>query len=602
MRRSSAPPPSPEAVTPARLDRTVRDAARRRHGGDLAGAEAGYRRVLAAAPDHPGALHGLGVLALQVGRADLAIGLIGRAARLAPGDGGMHRDLGLALRARDHLEDARAALHVATLLDPDDAAAWAAMADTLGRLNRLTEAAAAYRVAIALAPDHAGFHHALGLLLRAGGAPAEAAEALGRATALAPDDPDARADLAGLLVELGRPDAAEREARAALARRPDDARARNNLGLALQDLERPEEALAAFEAARRLAPDDPDIANNLGVALRDLDRADAALACFDEILAAHPEHAPAHLNAASVLLMRGEFARGWREFEWRDRVPGALRRDPPAPRWRGEPLDGRVLLLQAEMGLGDTIQFCRFARRVEGRVVLRVPAPLVRLLGGLGVAVVPMDQPPPAFDAWCGLASLPGLLGGDLAPEPYLRADPASVAAWRARLAGLAGRRIGLCWAGSRGYARDRARSLPEAALRALAATLSESEGGPPTTPPLPPGEGRGEGRASLISLQKDARPPPDLPIHDWTDDLGDMADTAALIEALDLVISVDTAVAHLAGALGKPVLLLDRFTGDWRWMRGRDDSPWYPSLRILRQPRPGDWPGAWAGAWAALR
>ena len=543
--------------------------------GEDAAAEALYQRILSEDPGHPEALHRIGVLALQAGRADRAIAYIGQAALAEPDHPAYHLDLGVALREHGHLEPARAAFSVASLLDDTDPAPRAAMADVLGRLGRPAEAATAWRAALTLAPSREDWQRGLGLALLAAGEPTEAAEVFRSALATRPETAETRHDLASALLAMGEPEAAERELRHLLSAAPRHARALNSLGLTLQDLVRPAEALAAFNAALDAAPDDPDIRNNLGVALRDLDQTDAALACFEAVIAAEPNHAPAHLNAASVLLLRGDYVHGWEEFEWRDRVPGASRRRFAQPRWEGEALAGRRLLVHAEMGLGDTIQFCRFVPRVTGGpVTLLVPHALTRLLPGSRASVE--DVP---FDLHCPLLSLPRLLGirlGDVAQPGYLQAEPAAAQRWRTRLAGRPGPHIGLCWAGASAYAQDRARSLPPHQLAALAGF-------------------------SLVSLQKGAPSLRHVQVADWTDELSDLADTAALIEALDVVVSVDTAVAHLAGALGTPVLLLDRFGGDWRWLRGRDDSPWYPSLRIVRQTAPGDWDDVMRRVAAAL-
>jgi len=274
-------------------------------------------------------------------------------------------------------------------------------------------------------------------------------------------------------------------------------------------------------------------------------------------------------------------------------------RDFPAALWRGEAIGDRTILLHAEQGLGDTLQFCRYAPLMGGAdVILEVQAPLVRLLSHLpGVTqIVARGDRLPAFDLQCPLMSLPLAFGTTLdtipAATPYLSADPRLAATWRERLVGVQGFRIGLVWAGEQGVnypakaVVDRRRSI---ALKALA----------------PLGEVSG---VSFVSLQKGAPaaqaadPPHGMTLHDFTADLHDFADTAALVVNLDLVISVDTAVAHLAGALGKPVWLLNRFDTDWRWLLNRDDSPWYPTLRQFRQPSPGDWNSAVCAAREALQ
>jgi hypothetical protein len=298
----------------------------------------------------------------------------------------------------------------------------------------------------------------------------------------------------------------------------------------------------------------------------------------------------------------GDFERGWRGFEWRWKSRlGPEGRDLPGLPWLGDSsTSSKTILVHAEQGLGDSIQFCRYVPMLAAiaTVVLDVPRPLLRLLAGLeGVTrIVTDDDPPPRFDAWIPMMSLPLAFRTTLetvpAAIPYLHADPERTAGWRRRLAALPGWKVGLVWAGSpfsqqpRAQAMDRRRSVT---LRHYAPLAS--------VPGL-----------CLISLQKgdtaaQARTPPDgMVLHDWTKELDDYADTAALVEALDLIISVDTSVVHLAGALGKPVWVLNRYDQCWRWLRGRTDTPWYPTARLFRQQSPGDWSGVIREVVEALR
>ena len=335
--------------------------------------------------------------------------------------------------------------------------------------------------------------------------------------------------------------------------------------------------MAEIREALRLQPENANIRNNLGTALRDFGRHEEAEDTWRDVLARDPQNAPAHFNLGTMLLAKGDFAAGWPEFEWRDRVPGSHPRNFAQPRWTGEALNDSVLLIHAEQGFGDTIQFCRYvalaARRA--RIVLEVPRPLLRLLGDLeGVEqIIARGDPLPTFHAHCPMLSLPGVLGTTLdsipAAIPYLK-TPRSPE-WQARLDRLAGLRVGLCWAGSRAYSHDQWRSLAVTDLIDLAAV---------------PG-------VTLVSLQKNPPQPvpSELNLHDWTDGISDFADTAALIAQLDLVISVDTAIAHLAAALGKPVWLLNRFDADWRWLRNRDDSPCTQRCSSSANPRPATGP-----------
>ncbi len=595
-----------------RVQTLFQQAASHHLAGQLAEAELAYREALALDPDHPESLHGFGLLAHQRGRADVAIGYIGKALQLKPRQPGYLLDLGRALRDRGHTEEARAALHCVVILTPEDPVARATLGATLDELGRTDEALEHYRHALRLDPSYAEACAQIGLLLhRAGKLPdaeacfhrltvmrprdaaahalraavlrqlqrlTEAEASIRHAVQLDPGNPDYLNILAAMLIDLGRPDEALTPVRAALATGHTSAEAHNNLGLALQNTGQLEPALQEFQRALQLQPDNHAIRNNLAIVLRDLGYPEQAEETWRQVLADAPLFPSAHFNLATLLLSRGDFATGWAEFEWRDRMPGARPRSFSQPRWRGEPLgyprgDG-VLLIHAEQGLGDTLQFCRFVLLAtkRSRVVLEVPSTLVRLLARLEQVdrVVAQGDPLPAFQAHCPMLSLPAIFGtgADTIPAdiPYLTAPASSL--WASRVNALRGLRVGLCWAGNRTYSHDRWRSLSPAACEALSAV---------------PG-------VSFVSLLKDPRESVPGWLHDWTADLSDFADTASLIAELDLVISVDTAVAHLAGTLGKPVWLLNRFVADWRWLRDRDDSPWYPTLRQFRQPTPGDW------------
>ncbi len=361
----------------------------------------------------------------------------------------------------------------------------------------------------------------------------------------------------------------------AIARTPANASFHCNLGNALQALERLDEAADSALTALALQPTLAEAHNNLGTVYTRQRRLAEAEACFRTALAhgvAQPEIA--RYNLSNVLLAQGNLAAGWPEYENRWHTPHgrAEWRDLPLPRWRGEPAAGRRLVVHAEQGLGDTLQFCRYATlaaRRGLRVTLEVQPPLVRLLRTLaGVErVIARGEDWPEADLHCPMLSLPLALGGAiLAQLAYLRADPAAAASWRARLAEVRRPRIGLVWAGNPLAPADVRRSIPPVLLVPLFDV---------------PG-------IEVFGLQKHTSAL--LPLTDHMAEMDDFADTAALVSNLDLVLAVDTAMAHLAAALGRPVWLLDRFDSCWRWFAGRRDSPWYPSLRIYRQPAPGDW------------
>jgi Flp pilus assembly protein TadD len=474
--------------------------------------------------------------------------------------------------------------------------------------GHFAEAAAVLQAVRAAAPHDANIAHALGLALFKAGDAAGAETALAQAQALAPGDDDilaalahaqaqmgrwenaletltkrpptadVLADRALALNEMGRHKEAETTANEALTIQPDHADALNALGLALNGQARLRDAEAIF---RHMADAGLGInnlgLNNLGNVLKKQGRLDEAAACYRALLAQYPDAADIHFNLAHTLLLGGDLRQGFAEYEWRLTGGAAALpvRDLDRPRWHGEDWGDKTLLIHAEQGFGDTIQFARFlpelARR--GRVVAEIPRALVEAIGSVAgdARIVAKGDPLPAFDLHCPLISVAHELNiglDDLDGRPYLSADPRKAARWAERLNHNA-LRIGVVWAGNPSHADDRNRSMAPSHLAPLW-----------TIPGI-----------SWFSLQKDTPiHPPSVPGPDLTPELGSFADSAAVLVNLDLLITVDTAMAHLAGALGVPCLLLLAHAPDWRWLLGRDDSPWYDSLRLIRQPRPGDW------------
>lgn len=361
---------------------------------------------------------------------------------------------------------------------------------------------------------------------------------------------------------------------------PNLAEAYNNLGPALVGVGRPELAMACYRQALLLRPAYAQAHCNMANLLQSRAQFAEAAVCYRTALDLDPDLAEAHYGLGTLLLRQGDLAAGWTEYEWRWKTPlfVAPRRHFSQPQWHGEAAAGRSLLVHIEQGSGDTIQFCRYVPLLAARgltVILEVHKPLVRLLRHLpGIShILAHGDALPAFDLHCPIHSLPFAFGTTLATIPatdaYLHADAAEVARWDVRLRAMAndGKRVGLAWAGNPAHAADRQRSIAPERLAPLVAV---------------PG-------LNFFSLQKDAPAAPFAP-SDFMGEMADFADTAALIANLDLIVTVDTAIAHLAAALGKPVWLLDRFDSDWRWLVGRRDSPWYPTLRIYRQPSPDDW------------
>lgn len=473
------------------------------------------------------------------------------------------------------------------------------------RQGRFAAAEQTSRLLLAIGPD-AQAELVLGLALGAQGDMALAMKLLDRVAEARPDCAHPCRDLAELLAALGRPADAIPHYQAWLARAPGDAAAHHAIGLLFAELGQVADAIQHFRRAVTLDPGPAMGWSNLGMLLKIERRFGQAIAAHDEAVARAPEDAQIRVNRAVALLHAGRMTEAWGDYEYRLRQPGhtALPLDRLLPDVGALELAGRTILVTHEDGFGDTLQFIRYAPLLAGRgarVILAVPPPLVRLLStleggmelqaaahGAGGREVP-------FDYHCPVFSLPRAFATTLATIPcaipYLRPDPELVDAWRRRLPPATGRRIGLVWAGQArpwlaGFTTlDSRRSTSLAQLAPLAAV---------------PG-------ARFVSLQMgpaaaEARTPPaGMRLHDPMQDVADFADTAAIIANLDVVVSVDTSVVHLAGALGKPVFLLDRYDNCWRWLSGREDSPWYPTLRIFRQEKLGDWSGPVRRVAAAL-
>ncbi|MDE1148365.1 MAG: tetratricopeptide repeat protein [Azospirillaceae bacterium] len=552
-----------------------------------------YRRALDQASGYADAHANLGNALRGLGRLVEAMAAYRRAIDLSPGNGGYWCNLGMAHQADGQPADAVAALRHAVTLDPTLAVAEANLAMALRAVGEEDAALDAGRRALALDPDMVDVYTALmGPLIDRG----EVEEADDLAQAIIdrrPDSADAHVCLANVRQAQRRHAAAVTICRAALALKPDCVPARLCLAVALKDLARLAEALEACDRVLAVEPQSTD-ARNLRAAVHiiagDLP---AAVAAAQDALALKPDMVDAHVNLGIAHLLAGRLTPGWHHFDWR--LHAGHKPKPwdvfPAPPWRGEDLGGRTLMVHAEQGMGDLIQFCRYvdrrhwpAGRAPARIVMTVPPPLARLFAGLeGLdRMIVGDDRFEAADAHAALLSLPGLLGTTLenvpAAIPYLAPPPDALAGWSALFADAPpGPRVGIVWAGNPEHKGDNFRSL----------------GGIDTLAPLwrVPGVrwyslqvGKRAGDAHYV------RNGPPGGISNLSGRLGDYAETAGAIAQLDLVITVDTSVAHLAGAMGKPVWILVSATPDWRWMLGRADSPWYPTARLFRQSRLGDW------------
>jgi len=518
---------APGAASREALLQTVDVALQHHHAGRFTEAEQLYRQVLSVDSGHFNALYYLGILNHQFGRPERAIELIAQAIARNPADASAHNCLG----------------------------------ELYQQLNKLEDARASHEKALTLAPNHADTYFNLGNVYRKQG---KLDDAIGRYEKTLTLDPQ--------FID-----------------------AQNALGCVLGMQGRPVEALACFQKVLAVKPDDFDAHNNIGSTFQCLGKPQDAIAHYQRALALRPDDARAQWHQSMLLLLLGDYANGLRLYEKRlEAAEGVYLTHLKAiqsklaskPRWQGESLRGKTLLVWTEQGSGDSLMMLRYVHKlleagVKGLVLYCGPE-LYRLARGFGGSVEASDMttmlPRPDYDYHCPIMSLPFLFGTRLEtiPDtvPYLYVPADIRAKWAQRLVDTTGLRVGLAWAGSKNYARDLQRSIP-----------------PKTFEPL-----IGISGITFVSLQKE-QPGALLtetgwPIRDWMNECEDYLDTAALVESLDLVISVDTAVAHLAGALGKPVWLLNRFESEWRWLLERKDSPWYPTMRIFRQQALHDWDG----------
>lgn len=600
--------------------------------GRLQEAEQAVRQVLAQDTDNPDALNLFGSIAFRAGHPEAAAQVltmaIQRAPRLAearinlghalkvlgrteealksyqaavalgPKNPAAHYALGGGLIALSNFAAAETALREATRLDPKFAGAFNNLGHVLRQLKRPKDAEAAFRRAIALNPANAEWHLNLALAIGEQHRIDDTIGALKDALRLAPDHFDALHAYGTLLVKARRFDDAVAPLRRLRERYPHVPDPFCGLAQALTGREAFDEALEIARDTAARFPNDVSARFNLAVALLTAGRLTEAEAAYEATLSLDPGNGMAHIGRSFARLLDGRLEEAWDDYEYRLEVAdtslgwGGSRmvdvKTLAGELWTGEPRRGRTLLVYQEQGQGDAIQMVRYAASLakDSPVIWVVSKSLRRLFAGAAgvTSLLTDDDPIPPHDLHCSTMSLPRSHRTSLATIPggasYLTVGPDEIASWRSRLPPGATRKIGLAWQGNPGYYFDRMRSLPAGQLAAL--------------------DGVRDTVFVSLQLPKPAVPPP-LPMIDLTDDLGDFRDTAALISALDLVICVDTSIAHLAGALGRPVWLLNRFASDWRWMLHGSDSPWYPSMRIFRQPAPRDWASVMAEVRAAL-
>jgi tetratricopeptide (TPR) repeat protein len=528
---------------------------KRHQARDFRGAEEIYRRILRAEPRNGRVWFVLGSLCADEDRLDEAVAYMRQALEIVPNEPMGHFHLGNVLVRQHKYREAEQAYRNCLKYRPDDVSALTNIGFVLGEQGRTQEAKEVYRRVLKGNGALPETHHNLGNILR----------------------------------DEGKLDEALACYREALRLRPSYAKVFINMGVALVTAGDLGSGLEHLQQGVRLRPDFAEAHNSLGTAYCSLGRLDEALAEYAEAIRLKPDYADAHWNRALIHLLRGDYEQGWAEYEWRWKtskhapLPNFLQ-----PRWDGSPLEGRTILLYAEQGLGDTLQFIRYAplvRQRGGRVIVQCQDCLLPLLSrSPGIdQLAGHSQPLPAHDLYAPLLSLPALLGTTLetvpANVPYLFADPERVAHWRRELAPLRGLRVGIAWQGSTKHPWDRYRSVSLALFEPLARV---------------PG-------VTLVSLQmgtgseqvaETAKRFPVVSLGSLLDKQGAFTDTAAIMMNLDLVVSVDTSIGHLAGGLGVPVWLALHCTPDYRWLLGREDSPWYPTARLFRQEEVGDWAG----------
>jgi tetratricopeptide (TPR) repeat protein len=612
----SLPTSAPETATSSESEDLLTRALVAHQAGRLDEARELYSRKLAINSNDAKSLHGLGLMAYQMGRLEIAASMMQRAIAVDAKHAAYHFGLSLVRRKQRRLDEALLEVAVALLLDPQNKKLHSHAADVLCEERKWAEAEKHYKRALELDPNCIQTHQNLGIVLRRLGKLREAKACFQRMLELKPDSVVALHNLGNVLVKEGKLEEAQGCYERTLELKPDLAESSNSLGSVLQRRGKLDEAEARYRQALALKPGFPEAICNLGNLARRRGAPEEARAHYTDALSLNPDMAEAHSNLGMVLqgegrlqearqlydraveldpavpdarwnrclldLLEGKFETGWRDYEVRRlRRQSAPRFLQGCPVWRGEPLNGARILLYAEQGVGDTLHFLRYVSMVQavgGTVILDVPASLVRLAAQIaGVTeLVASGDPLPPVDWHCPLMSLPLAFQTNLdsIPRgvPYLRVPEECRNYAQGAPPTDRAIRVGLVWSGNPEFAEDKLRSIPlptfAPVLRVKGLQFYSLQFGP------------------AASQLKEV----DAPIVDLTASIKDFADTAALVEKLDLVISVDTAAAHLAGALAKPVWTLLPFAPDWRWMLDREDSPWYPTMRLFRQPQLGDW------------
>lgn len=587
--------------------------------GRLKEAEAYYRQVIRLEPEEPDANNLLGVLLFQIQRSAEGLPYLEKATRLKPAESMFFHNYAVALRASGKVDESIKAFSrcvelqpnqadaMGTLVDlllkqkrfpeavdalqklvalkPLDAKSFKRLGDALNACKKHAEAASAYRRACDLAPENAAFRHQLGLCLQAQSDKGGAIEAYKKCLELNPQLAAAHNNLAILLADQGENEAAVEHYELAIKHDEKLFQTRCNMGGLLRKLGHLDESIACLEEAVELRADCAEAWCNLGNSLGDAGHASRAMKCYRTALLCKPDYPQARLNRSLGLLRLEDFAQGWMEYEWRSKLKECPRRHTSKPRWDGKVRDGQRILIHAEQGLGDTFQMARYAKWLNDagmHVILECQKPIQAIVKANGIAtdVYPLGEKAPEFDTQIPLMSLPSVLWdriGFHAERPYLTPCDEHVQKWQERLTDFSGPKIAIAWQGNPSFKQDQFRSIPLAEFSPLVQASS----------------------AQFFSLQKshgteqlDAFEHRDR-VHvfeDLDESGGAFMDTAALMTQMDWLVTSDSAIAHLGGALGVKTFLLLPFASDWRWFAGRNDCPWYPSVQIRRQTERGAW------------
>jgi tetratricopeptide (TPR) repeat protein len=556
-----------------------------------------YDQAIALKPDFAEAYNNRGNTLKEIKQFDAALQSYDQAIALKPGYALAYYNRGNTLKEIKQFDAALQSYDQAIAIKPDYAEAYNNRGNILHELMQFDAALQNYNQAISIKPDYTEAYINRGNILQDLKQFHVALQNYDQAIALNPDYAEVYSNRGNTLNNLKQFHAALQSYEKAISIKPDFAEAYNNRGNVLKDLKLFDAALQSYDQAIAIRPDFAEAYNNRGNVLKDLKLFDAALQSYEKAIAIRPGYGKAHGNLSLCHLEMGNFDKGWEKYEWRwesNETKGDLRKFAQ-PLWVGaESLHGKSILLHSEQGTGDTLQFCRYAKLVAdlgAHVILEVQEYLFSLLANIeGVAVlVSKGSTLPSFDFHCPLLSLPLAFKTDIDSIPvcerYIKSDAGRVAEWQTKLGIIIKPRVGLAWSGSTRHKNDVNRSIPLCDFVKL----------------LP-------SEYNYLSLQKEVRDAdtetlkshPEI-LH-FGEELKDFADTAALCELVDIIVSVDTSVAHLAGALGKPVWILLPFNPDWRWLRDRNDSPWYPTARLYRQDRVDDWEGVYARVKADLR